>query len=84
MVVRRTPNPRRGLLALLLVGLLLIGRPLTVGHAPYFDGVWDSTRLYYREELCGGYLADAYSLLPLIKEIAHGPAEATYRPRAQT
>jgi hypothetical protein len=33
MVVRRTPNPRRWLLALLLVGLLLIGRPLTVGHA---------------------------------------------------
>ena len=33
MVVRRTPNPRRWLLALLLVGLLLMGRPLTVGHA---------------------------------------------------
>jgi hypothetical protein len=56
----------------------------TAGEPPSFDGVWDSTRLCYREELCGGYLADAYSLLPLIKEIAHGPAEATYRPRAQT
>lgn len=38
----------------------------------------------YREELCGGYLADAYSLLPIIKEIANGTAEAKYRPRAQT
>jgi hypothetical protein len=37
-----------------------------------------------REELCGGYLADAYSLLPIIKEIANGRAEAKYRPRAKT
>jgi hypothetical protein len=32
-MVRRTPNPRRWLLALLLVGLLLMGLPLTAAHA---------------------------------------------------
>ena len=40
--------------------------------------------LYNREELCGGYLADAYSLLPIIKEVAIGIAGAKYRPGAIT